>query len=362
MLNDKVWIGSGPLIEKSILLALIFAVGWACLRVLAPFVAPFLWAVILVVSTWPLYQRVVSWLNGRRFLAALGMTLLILLVLAMPTWLAFNEAAEKLPHLGALATELAQLRGDHAPGWLAELPGVGENIDAAWRNGRLQGLLDPPKIRAAASAVADWLLHAGADLALAAIHVLLATLIAGLLYPSGARSAELAARLARRVGGNRLLNIVSTAAHTVRGVALGVIGTALVQALLFVAGFLVAGVPSATLLGLACFLGAVAHVGTFLIWIPVALWQYGQGHEGWALFTTVWGIAVSVLDHVLKPYLIGRATPLPFLLIFLGVIGGLLAWGFVGIFLGTTLLAVAYSGFLDWLDHPASEDPPAPAV
>ena len=137
---------------------------------------------------------------------------------------------------------------------------------------------------------------------------------------------------------------------TVRAVSLGVIGTALIQALLSGIGFAFAGLASAPILGLLCFLTALLQIGTSVVWIPVAAWLYHLDQDGWAIFTIVWGIMINIMDNVVKPYFIGLSSPLPFLLIMVGVIGGLLAWGFVGIFLGTSLLAVAYSTFFSWLE------------
>jgi len=153
----------------------------------------------------------------------------------------------------------------------------------------------------------------------------------------------------RRHGGG--LQATRIAANTVRGVSLGVIGTALIQAILSGLGFALAGIAAAPILGLLCFLSAVMQLGTSVIWIPAAAWLAHVDQNTWAVFTVVWGIAINVMDNFIKPYFIGLSSPLPFLLIMVGVVGGLLAWGFVGIFLGTTLLAVAYTAFFTWLDQ-----------
>jgi predicted PurR-regulated permease PerM len=341
------------LIERVLALLLVGGLGYACLVVVSPFLAPFVWAMILALSTWPYYLKVVGWLNGRRGLAATLLTLLMLLVFVVPVFLAFHAVADNLPTLESLAGKIAQLRTNEPPDWAARVPLIGERLDAEWRSGKLNTLLEPQKVRPVLATAAAWLLKEGASLALAAVYVVLAVVMAGILYVGGEKAAAVAERFALRIGGPDTVNALRVAAHTVRGVSLGVIGTALIQAILSGLGFAIAGVPGAAILGLLSFLLAVMQVGTGLVWIPTAIWLAHQGQDGWAAFTVVWGLIINVMDNFIKPYFIGRTSPLPFLLIILGVIGGLLAWGFVGIFLGTTLLAVAYTIFFTWLDHAA---------
>lgn len=345
------------LIERALALLLVGGLGYACLVVVSPFLAPFIWAVILALSTWPYYLKVVHWLGGRRGLAATVLTLGMLLVFVVPVFFAFNAVAEHLPTLESLAARISELRTNEPPDWAAKVPLIGEKLDADWRSGKLSSLLEPQKVRPVLAAAAAWVLREGANLALAGVYVILAVAMAGLLYVGGEGAAKVAERLALRIGGPDTVNALRVAANTVRGVSLGVIGTAAIQAILSGIGFAIAGVPGAAILGLLSFLLAVMQIGTGIVWIPTAIWLSHTGQDGWAAFTVVWGIIINVMDNFIKPYFIGRTSPLPFLLIILGVIGGLLAWGFVGIFLGTTLLAVAYTIFFTWLDHAAPTEP-----
>lgn len=342
---------SSRLIEKALVLLLLGGLGYACLVVVSPFAAPFVWAVILASSTWPYYVAVAEGLGGRRALAAVGLTLAILLVFVVPVVFAVNAVTDNLPALQALPGKLAGFYSGEPPAWLANLPWIGPRVDAEWRAGTLHTLLDPEKIRPLLTKAGAWLLQQGANLAVATAHVLLATLMAGLLYAHGDEAAAVIERLALRIGGPYTLNAVHVAARTVRSVALGVIGTALVQAILSGLGFMLAGVPGAAILGLTCFLTSTLQTGTHLVWIPVVIWLGHEGREGWAVFMIAWSMFTNTVDNFIKPYLIGKTTPLPFLLIVVGVVGGLLAWGVVGIFLGTTLLAVAYTVFFEWLDR-----------
>ncbi len=349
---------SGSIVKVERILALLFigALGFACLKIVTPFVAPLIWAIILALSTWPYYLKLSEWLGGRRGIAATGLTLAMLLLFVVPAIDAFESVADHLPSLNNLVGELTALRPDHPPEWAAKIPLVGAKLDAAWSAGKLKTVLVPEKIRPVLTTAAGWVFEQGAGLALATVHAILAVILAGLLYANGEKASAAAERVAHRIGGSSALQALRVAGLTVRGVSLGVIGTALLQAILSGLGFALAGVPGAAILGLLCFLTATLQIGTGLIWIPTAIWLANQGSEGWAAFTVAWGIFINIIDNFIKPYLIGKTSPLPFLLILVGVIGGLLAWGFVGIFLGTTLLAVAYTVFLEWLEQPTSAD------
>jgi predicted PurR-regulated permease PerM len=302
-------------------------------------------------STWPYYLKVAAWFKGRRGASATALTCVILLVFVLPIIYAFESVTDHLPSLNRVAAELSTLHPTEPPAWAAKVPLVGERLEGAWRAGKLSFMLDPEKLRPALTKGAGWLFQQGAGLALAAVQVILAVLIPGLLYAKGEKAEAVAERFVLRLGGPSALHALHVAGRTIRGVSLGVIGTALIQGILAGIGFIVAGVPAPAILGLLSFLTATLQIGTGLVWIPAVIWLSHEGHDGWAVFTLVWSLFINIMDNFIKPYLIGRTSPLPFLLIFVGVIGGLLAWGFVGIFLGTTLLAAAYTLFFEWLDR-----------
>jgi predicted PurR-regulated permease PerM len=133
-----------------------------------------------------------------------------------------------------------------------------------------------------------------------------------------------------------------------------VIGTAFVQAVVAAFGFALAGAPGVALLSLATFMFALVQIPTATVWVPVTVWLFWQGHIVWAVFMALWGFfLVNTVDNIIRPYLISQGARLPFLLMFVGVVGGLLAYGFIGIFIGATLLAVSYTLILDWLEEPS---------
>ena len=153
-----------------------------------------------------------------------------------------------------------------------------------------------------------------------------------------------------RISGEQGKHLLTVAGQTVRGVVYGILGTALAQAVMTGIGLFIAGVPGAALLALLTFFASIVPVvGTGLIWIPAALWLFYQGSTGWGIFMLIWGVGVASLDNIIKPWLISQGSEMPFILIFFGVIGGALAFGFIGVFLGPTLLAVGYRLTQEWI-------------
>lgn len=346
----KSLMSGGLIVERSFLLLLVGGLLYACFQIFAPFIPSFIWALILALSTWPYYQFISGKLGGRDRTAAVIMTLLHLMIFVIPALFALDTLSTHLPRIDTVTEPVLEWIKGPPPDWLGDIPLIGENLVERWREGTFSSLISAEKIRSVAATTGSWILHSSASIALTAVNVLLAVLMAGFLYLHGELGASFALRFADRIGGQAAIAATRTVAVTVRAVSLGVIGTALIQALLSGIGFALAGLPAAPILGLLCFLLAVLQVGTAVVWIPAAAWLHHLDQDGLAIFTVIWGISINVMDNFVKPYFIGLSSPLPFLLIMIGVIGGLLAWGFVGIFLGTSLLAVAYSTFFSWLE------------
>lgn len=196
----------------------------------------------------------------------------------------------------------------------------------------------------------DFLVAFAAGLGSGILEYALALLIAGLLYVWGEPFGAAVNRIAQRLGGETGRRQVDLVASTVRGVFKGVIGTAAAQAILAMFGFWLAGVPGVFLLGMATFFLSVVPGGPALLWVPAAIWLNANVATGWAIFMAVWGLfVISGADNLIRPLLIGKGVEAPMALIFLGVIGGILAFGFLGLFIGPTLLAIAHNLFQDWM-------------
>lgn len=355
-----------PLDLPRLLLSIIALVGLIALSlwILRPFLVATLWAVMIAVACWPLLRILQERLWQRRGLAVAVMLVGILLVFVVPLALAVLTIVDHAEDIVRLSRSLAAADLRDPPGWLAQVPLLGDRLSDLWRN-LMAGGVEPLLSRAAphVGQAVQWLVGQAGTAGLLLVQFLLTLLIAALLFAQGEAAAALVQRFAQRLAGERGLESVRLAAQAIRGVALGVVVTALVQALVGGIGLAIAGVPLAALLTAAMFILCVAQVGAGPIMIPAVIWMYATGDVVWGTVLLVWTVFVLTMDNVLRPWLIKRGADLPLLLIFAGVIGGLLSLGIVGIFVGPVVLAVAYRLLEAWLDAPAAEpgDPPARA-
>jgi predicted PurR-regulated permease PerM len=341
--------------ERTIALFLIAALFLACLQITAPFLRALTWAIIMAVSTWPLFLHLHRKLGERKKLAAAVMTITLALAFLLPGVLLVASLTDSVQSIAALATDLTTLKLPDPPAWVTGLPVVGERIASVWRSAKMDIGATMEQLQPYIITATQWLLAEGAQLGLALLEFLLAVMFTGILYVTGEGITVLVKQFATRVGGESSLNLLPVAVQTIRSVAFGVIGTALIQAALSVGSFIIAGVPGVAVLGLFCFVSAMLQIGTGLVWIPIAIWLAYQDQTGWAIFIVVSGLFINIMDNFIKPYLISRqGAGIPTMLIFLGVLGGLIAWGFLGIFLGATLLAIGYTVLRSWLNQAAS--------
>lgn len=336
--------------EKAGSLAIVAMLVIACIKIVSPFLGALLWGGIIAISVWPLFERLRWRLNRRRGLAALVLTAALILIFVLPTSLLVYSLADHVASVGGLVKDLTTLTLPRPPAWLIDAPLIGPSIDAFWQRASTDM---PALLESARPAIKDgaaWVLKQSGSLTLSLLEFLLSIVLAGFLCANGDGAIILLERLIYRIAGERGLALIAVAGQTVRAVSVGVIGTALMQALLSLFGFAVAGIPGAGLLAVCCFVLAMLQVGTSPVWIPSAIWLLYQSETGWAVFTAVWGIFINIVDNFVKPYLISHGSGLPMLLIFIGVLGGLLAWGFIGIFVGATLLVVCFTLLKSWLD------------
>lgn len=320
-----------------------------CLVVLRPFLAAILFATAITISSWPLFQRLLARLKQRRTLAAavmsVSLTLLILVPLALVT---YNIADNATDFYGDI--KLALDGGTLAPpAWLKDIPLLGESADAYLR--KLLGSRDEllALARRLLEPARTVVVSGGLVLGSGVVQVSLAVFVSFFLYRDGqALLAALTVGLEKCIGAQGAA-VADTVSRTVRGVMYGLLGTALAQAMVAALGFLVAGVPAVALLSVATFLLSLIPVGPPIIWGGAAIWLFGEGRTGWGIFMLVWGMfLISGVDNVVKPMLISRGSSLPFILVLLGVMGGVLAFGFVGLFIGPTLLAVGMGLLRNW--------------
>lgn len=344
-------------IDRMLGIGTLAALVIGCLVVLTPFVTALLMAVILTYSTWPLYVRLRKSVGGRSTLAAGLMMLAACLLLIAPFVFVAFSLVDSATELVEAVRKSFESGSPALPEWITGLPLVGETLNNYWKDlpydsGRLledlKGLISPAK---------SVLVSGGRILFAGLLQLGLAVLVAFFLYRDGETAADKIRRITSRIGGARGRHLLNVAGSTVISVVYGSLGTALAQGVLAGIGFLIAGVPGAALLGLATFFLSVVPVGPPLIWISATLWLFVQGSTGWAIFMGLWGLLlVSTIDNVLKPMIISHGSHLPFMLVLLGMLGGATAFGFVGIFLGPTLLAVGYRMVNEWVEGEARDE------
>lgn len=333
-------------------LAIFFVVGLGGLSlwVLRPFLAAGVWAAMIVVATWPAFLALEARLGGRRAPAIALMTLAMLLLLVLPLWLAVDTIAGNAGTLTALADHLIANGLPPLPRWIAELPLVGATLAGLWAQlatGGTDGII--AQVTPYAADTGKWVLAQVGGLGGMLVQFLLIVTIAAIMYSGGEPAARLVRRFGRRLAGARGENSVILAGQAIRGVALGVGVTALVQTVLGGLGLALAGVPFAALLSAVMLLLCIAQVGPVLVLLPAAGWLFWMGDTGWAVFLVVWSVIVGSLDNFLRPMLIRRGADLPLLLIFAGVIGGMLGFGLIGIFVGPVVLAITWTLLQAWI-------------
>lgn len=337
-------------------LAAVVIIVVGCYLVLHPFIPALLFAAVVCSATWPLYVRLRKTLWGRPALAAMAMTLLLIVLVIGPTVLLAVNLADSVTAL--FEAGKAMLKGGpiKPPAWVREIPMVGELLADYWQRlassgdsmaTQWSGLLEPAR---------DFLVGAGKATGEGLLQLALASFIGFFFYRDG-EALVLAMRkaldkLAAGLG-NQLLETID---NTVTGVIHGIFGTALAQALVALAGFLIAGVPAPFLLAVATFFLSILPIGPPLVWGGATVWLVYEGQMGWAIFMAMWGfLAISTIDNLVKPYLISRSSNLPLLLIVLGVFGGVIAFGFIGLFIGPPVLAIGLTLVQLWIAHRSGE-------
>lgn len=322
----------------------------ATLWILRPFLGALIWATMIVIVTWPFLLRLQTWFKGKRWLAVLTMTLAILLVFVLPFWFAADAIIDHSDDALQWAQELGDVKIPQPPAFVAHIPLVGTKISASWREA---ANLAPEALR---EKIKPYVVK-GVQMSLAiagtigklVIQILLTIVLVAVLYGTGETAARGVRLFGRRLAGERGEGSILLAAQAIKGVALGVVVTALAQALLGGVGLAIAGVPFAAPLTALMLVLCLAQLGPILVLLPATLWMYSTGDSVWGTVLLVWTVLVGTMDNFLRPILIKKGADLPLLLIFAGVIGGLLSFGAIGIFVGPVVLAVAYRLVQAWV-------------
>jgi len=346
--------------KQIIQIAIVALLLIGCIAVLMPFTGTLLFAVVICVTTAPIRNRLLLFCGGRSSLTALLMSILLLMFLVAPLALLSGTLADGVE--SAILYFRPMLESGlptNPPDWLANLPVVGSDVSAYWHklaasreemNTLLRQLLDPTRKLALATVSLF-----GQGL----LQLVLVIFFVFFIFRDAEHYADALRTGSRKLAGDLGGRMLRLAEGTVTGVMVGIVGTAAAQALVAMVGFLIAGVPGIVMLTFATFFfSMVPVVGATLIWLGAAAWLYDGGQTGWAIFMILWGMfGISSVDNFVKPILISRTSSLPLLLIVVGVFGGVLVFGFIGLFLGPTLLALGQVLIREWLEHPEYQEP-----
>src|SRR5499427_10893588 len=347
--------GTTQLLERAVLLLLCAGLVIGVLAVLRPFTTAILFGAILAIAAWPLRDFLLR-CGLKRGLDATLLLLLALAVVVLPMMAVAPGLAERLTQ-GASRLQDYFASAPQVPSWLAGLPIVGERLAHIWD----QAMLAQGGIRAVLEPYSDELrqgfVEAAGALTASILQVILSLVVATFFWVSGDALAAALRDILRRLGGETAAAALDVAGGAVASVAYGVVGTAAIQAVIMAIGLAVAGVPGAVLLAFVTLLLALSQIGAPLIivvWAGAAVWLFGQDQQGWGIFMILWGLVVTVIDNFIKPLLIGVGVAMPLSLTILGVFGGFVAFGFLGLFIGPTLIAIAFTLLEAWRGEPAA--------
>ena len=336
-----------------VLLTVLFLGGLiaACFWILRPFLGATIWAVMIVVATWPTMLTVQRAVGNKRWAAVTIMSIVLLLVFFVPLSAAI---ATIVGNVDDIAKWVAQWRGfqfPSPPSWLVDVPLVGPRASELWEETATQGFEELwARIAPYARGMSAWLLAELGGFGVLFVQLMLTVVAAAVLYGYGEGAADWALRFGQRLGGQHGEAAVRLSAQAIRSVARGVIVTALMQSMIGGIGLWLASVPFAAVLTALMFFLAVAQIGAALVLVGPVIWLYWSGSPGWGTFLLVVTIIAATLDNVVRPVLIKQgAADIPLLLIFVGVIGGLIAFGLIGIFIGPLVLAVTHTLMRVWL-------------
>ncbi|MGZ9243773.1 MAG: AI-2E family transporter [Candidatus Binatia bacterium] len=342
------------LIERLIALGAFAALLLGVALVLRPFVTGILFGTILVIATWPLRELLV-----RHGLSA-GVAATVLLLFALGT--IGVPAVILAPGLGErLVDGIQRVQAYFAgypelPNWVAQVPWAKESISGFWSSLADPGSAFQAAIKPYSAEIRKALIEVARAFAEGVFQFFVSLAVATMLWLRGDALSGTLREITERLGGSAADAALLVAADSVRGVAYGTVGTAAIQAIAMTVGLIIAGVPGAGLLGFLSLIIALSQFGILLviIWGGAAWWLFGIGDTGWGIFVAAWGLLVSTVDNFIRPWLVSFGAEMPLIVIFLGVLGGFIAFGFLGLFIGPTLLGVFYKLLQAWRELPES--------
>lgn len=332
----------------------LFLIGW-CFWIIWPFFAMIVWGTVIAVAVFPMFQKLVSALGGRRKLAAALFTLVMLAIFIVPA-AALTESLLGGAHSLYDRVSSGEIRIPPPPEGIGDWPLFGESVENIWKEASTDLAKLVSQLAPQLTEVGGTLLSSLTGIGLDLLQFLVATIISG-VFLANADSGQLAAgKFAKRMAGDRGIEFARVAGQTIRSVARGILGVALIQSLFAGIGFLAVGLPGAGLLALICLFLAIIQLGVAIVVIPAVIYVFYTASTLTAVLFLVWCVVVTLMDNVLKPLLLGRGAPVPMLVIFLGAIGGFLTQGIIGLFIGAVILSLGFKLYQTWVTQDAGAE------
>jgi predicted PurR-regulated permease PerM len=341
-------------IEIVVRLAVLFLLAAWCFRIIAPFVGPVAWGIIIAVAAAGPFHHLERLVGGRSRLAGTLFILIALLLLIVPALILSETLVSGVQQVAGAMSE-GKLDVPPPPDAVAHWPIVGDAIYPIWDLASNNLRLALEKFQPQLQQLGLVLLAAAGSAGLGIVQFVLAIIIAAVLLASSDTGGRFARTLAKKLAGERGDDLAELASATVASVAAGIVGVAFVQAVLAGFGFIAVGLPAAGLWAMVVLLFAVVQLPVVLVMAPIILYVFSTSSTTVGVLFMVWGGLISVLDNFLKPILFGRGAKVPTLVIFMGAIGGMLTSGIIGLFIGSVILAVGYALFRAWLGADAPE-------
>ena len=329
------------------LAVLLFLLGW-CFTILKPFVLILMWAAVIAIAIYPLYSTFIKMFRQRKTLASVVLTLLMLSILIIPSWLVTQSLFEEVSHLRDLYRQgdlLIPPPGESTANW----PSVAQPILDFWKLASENLQSATMKYSTQLRAAGTWLLSTVAGIGTGILQFVVSIIIAGVLLAYSASVGNAATKIFIKLAGRNGENFARTTVITIRSVVKGILGVAVIQAAMAGLGFFIAGVPYAGVWTVACLFFAIIQVGAAPVAIPVMIYMFSYTDTLTAILLAIWLGITLISDNILKPLLLGRGAPAPMLVVFLGAIGGFISSGFLGLFLGAVILTLGYKLFESWL-------------
>ena len=351
-MNNHLRPASRNMIESILVLLLLLALLLALYDVLHLFFGVLTFAIIFSVSFYPLFERMARGFGGRRKLAATVYTVVLITIIALPVTYIIAALSSHIREVAAWISDVKTNGLPPLPDWMLNMPYVGGDVAAFWHQ-----MQESPKETLTVHeqqirTVLRHIVSSGAGIIGAAIQLIIGIIISAFLLVSGDKSVRpVRAAIQHLLGRKDGADLLNATTMAVKGVAIGVMGTAFITAIVAWIGLKIAGIPFALGLAAVIFFLVVIQIGPLVVWIPLTIWMAVQGHAGMTIFLVIYGIGILIGEAILKPLLIAKSGKLPFLVLFLGVIGGMAAWGFTGMFKGAIIVAVFYTIFNSWLER-----------